>query len=907
MTKTRNAYHDYFSSHNPQLWDWHEEGNVVAWNEGETIAFRAELSPILARLTTRGLPNFEALIFLLAACRESGSPRDLRRRMMMSDAVELRALINLIDQVLTRLKPVYESRRQLATLEARVELADMVLGESRLRKSESDSQRIFEQFLQRTQLGRFQRRPSSTQFFVALNTLRVGLDNLDLEALQRRLRTGLDQLPLPAPIDLPPCDSPRALLGALQTVDNDELAGVARLAVRLLAALQMPRSLEDQDEQPTGGISDITNRGVFDRLLLSELAQDDLTLTVRVAMNEALYLRREPLATPPAKRRCVLLDAGLRMWGTPRLFATSIGLALFASQDQRLEVNLYRAEGQGIESVDFSTPDGILRHLEQLRTETHLGESLAAFRRLGESSEQPAELVVVTHADAWNDSDFREAWRASGIHSATLATVTREGEIRLFEKTRRGERVLKKARFDVDELLQSPQSNVPRKSLRDPTREPLPAIFDQTPFPLRFSTTIAVENSWTISGIGTFTYRKDGQLLLWDSNNRGAQHLTDGLPSGRLLATRWTAIGDICHFVVGQLGPHSLHAVQVNVSTRASQAVHLLPQTTSPRALEYHDGVLFLYGDASIEALSIESGASLDFLRLEGATLRTGRHWRIGPDPCRWLRVAFDGHRLRSHEVMGTDQPLPLILLVDTPEAGPIGVTQEGEIWRVERNLRIPKAELSQLAPLRLVAISRDFRRVLVQRDRPDHESKITGRLIELDSGKVEIISYWSRNEQVVERKLVQGRQVRGVRCHFQAIGIDERKRLAIIAADGAIPLETDKRSLRLSRNSVSRNSLSLVQSFAPLPAHSPLATRLTRAAWTDGSVAWLDNRGLLHLRSSDSLLPEMSIVLCPDSTSGWRSDGEVWGSAYFHEPECTNRESTFDSSLLSAFVERLQ
>lgn len=907
MSKTHNAYHDYFSSHNPQLWDWYEEGSVVAWNEGETIAFRAELTPILARLTTRGLPNFEALIFLLAACRDSGSPRDLRRRMMMSDAVELRTLINLIDQVLTRLNPVHESRRQLATLEARVELVEMVLGESRLRKSESDSQRIFEQFLQRTTLRRIQRRPSSTQFFVALNTLRVGLDNLDLEALQRRLRTGLDQLPLPAPIDLPPCDSPRALLGALQAADNDELAGVARLAVRLLAALQMPRSLEDQDEQPTGGISDITNRGVFDRLLLSELAQDDLTLTVRVAMNEALYLRREPLATPPAKRRCVLLDAGLRMWGTPRLFATSIGLALFASQDQRLEVNLYRAAGQGIESVDFSTPEGILQHLEQLRTETHLGESLAAFRRLGESSEQPAELVVVTHADAWSDSDLREAWRASGISSATIATVTRDGEIRLFEKTRRGERVLKKARFDVDDLLQTPHSNVPRKSLRDATREPLPAVFDQTPFPLRFSTTITLDNSLTIFGFGLFTYRKDGQLLLWDCNNRGARHITDGLPSGRLLASRWNAIGDICHFVVGQLGPHSLHAIQVNVATRASQTVHLLPQTTSPRAIEYHDGVLFLYGDASVEALSIESGASLDFLRLEGTTLRTGRHWRIGPDPCRWLRVAFDGHRLRSHEVMTPEEAVPLTFVVDTSVAGPIGVTQEGEIWRGERNSRVPKPELSQLAPLRLVAMSRDCRRALVQRDRPDHESKVTGRLIDLESGKVEFVAYWNRTEQIVEGQLFESRQVRGIRCHFQAIGVDERKRLAIVAADGAIPLETDKKILRLSRNSVSRNSLSLVQSFAPLPAHSPLATRLTRAAWADGSVAWLDNRGLLHLRSSDSLLPEISIVLCPESTAGWRSDGEVWGSAYFHEPECTYSEPAFDSSLLSAFVERLQ
>ena len=43
--------------------------------------------------------------------------------------------------------------------------------------------------------------------------------------------------------------------------------------------------------------------GDFDRLLVSELAHDDLTLSVRIALNEALYLRREAPARDPRPHR----------------------------------------------------------------------------------------------------------------------------------------------------------------------------------------------------------------------------------------------------------------------------------------------------------------------------------------------------------------------------------------------------------------------------------------------------------------------------------------------------------------------------------------------------------------------------------------------------------------------------
>jgi hypothetical protein len=49
--------------------------------------------------------------------------------------------------------------------------------------------------------------------------------------------------------------------------------------------------------------------------------------------------------------------------------------------------------------------------------------------------------------------------------------------------------------------------------------------------------------------------------------------------------------------------------------------------------------------------------------------------------------------------------------------------------------------------------------------------------------------------------------------------------------------------------------------------------------------IAWLDSRGLLHLRARDG--SELSLVLHDDHVSGWHSDGSVFGTQYFiNRPE---------------------
>jgi hypothetical protein len=94
---------------------------------------------------------------------------------------------------------------------------------------------------------------------------------------------------------------------------------------------------------------------------------------------------------------------------------------------------------------------------------------------------------------------------------------------------------------------------------------------------------------------------------------------------------------------------------------------------------------------------------------------------------------------------------------------------------------------------------------------------------------------------------------------------------------------------------------------IGPLPAHEqnelqaklvfsgqPKSTRrgctLHCAEFPDGSKAFLDSRGLLHLKSKDSDLPEISLVLSDVEVAGWTSDGHVCGPAFFFDGPFTSK-----------------
>jgi hypothetical protein len=72
------------------------------------------------------------------------------------------------------------------------------------------------------------------------------------------------------------------------------------------------------------------------------------------------------------------------------------------------------------------------------------------------------------------------------------------------------------------------------------------------------------------------------------------------------------------------------------------------------------------------------------------------------------------------------------------------------------------------------------------------------------------------------------------------------------------------------------------VMLFAHCPLPAPFGCSLQVIKWPSGSKTWLDSRGLLHLKSHDPEIPEVSLVLGHGEVAGWTSDGFMCGPRFF-------------------------
>ena len=287
MSDSQTLAASYLSPSIDSLWRWSADGDALTWADGTTIAFRQEVEAVVERVAPHRLPPFGAVALLLAACRdgwvqsrgrddflrkanvfvqwgtsagtESGARLHASQLVFQRVAQGVRQVVEGLDAV-SRLPPEVRQPK-----DAKVVLAEAVFEASKNKRlSPEESAAVVKALSEGLHPDRLMFRLSSTEalreFADEADALREGLPLLSEQSLALRRRTGLD---------LAPSERVRRLLAELR--DDKELAGLARLAQDLMAAVHVPRTLRQQEELPLGGVSDLSNRGPLDRLLMSEL------------------------------------------------------------------------------------------------------------------------------------------------------------------------------------------------------------------------------------------------------------------------------------------------------------------------------------------------------------------------------------------------------------------------------------------------------------------------------------------------------------------------------------------------------------------------------------------------------------------------------------------------------------
>lgn len=789
----------YFQAPSGHFWRWSKWGDAIEFENGITLCFRDELLAYLNMLASGGLPKLSSILMVLAACRDDYKTSSLFRSGIVAIADRMGQVLPAdAETAMELLDRIHAMPHELRGADRRGFLLRLVLqgpvGQMMPFKTEAAAQEVWFS-LKRGELdGHLSNAPAEVAEKELADTLYPLIHANDriptVEALVNLLRTGLKDTPQPAPINMPPPpdDLPEVPSLIEELLEDKRTCGIAHLAQQLIAALNIPMQSRGSNDMPIGGVSDITNKGSLDRLLLSELAQDDMSLMARLANNEALYLRREEPPLKIERERIVIVDSTLRMWGYPKAFAVAAAIACQANHVEQTPLRSFSLGGVQAHPADIASKKGILNLLEQLDGHLDCGEALEEC--LASVGRQGKEIIFVTGMETAAQPEFARQLSALQPKMDVLILLGRDGEMQLYQLRQGHRRLHSKAQFDLDDLLfRGPAKRMaPRRGSEPKPERPVPEkpgtpedgilpIFNSfRPHPLRIpSKSIRIRriNTRVFSNNRVAVITEMRQILYWDGSGQAAMMAVPFFPA------------------------FSYEYIQL-VEDEALIAVGLIPNRKKLMVYRYE----------------FETGVRMQFDLSEAV----GQYW---------CSITLIGSRLiaRKHEYANGKYQLTNYVL-DTDSGR---VTQEDPQGKPFPS---PLVEVrNQTEPIGAI-------RAIVN---PGYSCFLNNRRV----------GFTTDGELVVEsRKLV---------CEGSELSFD-----------------------------YGGNKLAVWQEaeYTGVVFEGGGNARIRRVAFNGGTMAFLDDRGFIHLRSSDPELPEVSILLVIGSpTAAWTSDGRWFGNPYFHLP----------------------
>ncbi len=871
----------YLRARGSDPWRWAEDASVLVWKDGTTVAFRAEILQVLDALAPGRLPPFGSVVLLLAACRgKRPTPEDILPTLAsQAETSAGRVLLALgrsplpeLEAALRELARVSDlPEAQRSTLRAKQTLAEAVFGAVR-----SDQRpfraRLSEQLFSDLSPTDFtqDKEDGGEELLRHLHIVASGIRGLTPEALALHLRSGLSELPAGAEgLNLPPAVQARQLLEfLLKTPEHRSLALAAR---QFMAAAQLPRRLHAREELAVGGVAGLSNRGSIDRLLISELAHDDMMLAARVALNEALYLRQEPPEHQPPLTRCLILDSGIRLWGLPRLFACAAALAFAAADLRTSELCVWRASEDRLTPINLLAASGLAEHLAALEIASHPGRALRNLERLL-GPRDSAQSVLITHPATLSDPEFRLALGTLSRLPDFICTVDRSGRCALFAAPFHSRAPVSESQLQVESLFTQESDRALARAGQ--TDQDLPAFLRRQPCPFLLPIAGRADFWFQTSETRCVASLSDRRLVEYDptQHHSGGRLICPRLPSGRRL---WADEVDGFFYLV-----HAGSARRPNRWVRCARAGGVetidLCAGEPASAVVRQDKVLLLAREHEVLAYDLESGQLLD----------------RKPSPSRWHRgryfasmqqfylMHWEGRRI---EFIPVKIPVQLgisniVALFDRAGfEGPWVLNQLCQALPLDGNQKIQiPLPIVQSAHARSVQVSRDGHRVLIS-----IPTLNWSQLFDLSQGRAMPLG---SDEVAADRLEISP----NLPSHPLLRSIE-----AVTIQGGMLCVRTRKGDCFWVQRAIDRG-LKLEQTSRPdplewwatedLPVRYPwsYAYSLRVARSPRGGAVVIDSRGLLHLKAPEAGFVEVTLALCPGRLAAWSSEGEICGPSFF-------------------------
>lgn len=401
------ATEHYFDIYNDYFWQWEEDGTLLTIPvNGSTIAYRAFVVEVMELLKDQGLPPFGTLLLAIIATNQQGYESIKMIENKLISLLTQRTDIKYLNQDI--LKKGFNFLYQLSKLpmeykegEKRILLFHTIFSKSHNRLSIKDSKLLVKKIKNKySSIVNTIGRPIVEQ--VLNKDIRV------LTLLNDRYPTvdwiieSIASIPENVDLELEETIKEGDLISEL--ISEPKTFHIGSLIKKIWGGLNIPMHHMAISQQPLGGVSDIANKGDFDKLLISEFANDDIIFLSRLANNEALYINRE---VPPQNdnfNRYILVDISLRNWGTSKTIAYAIMLALANHPKSKMKYEVYLV-GDSYHRVDFGSLADIIDMQRYVDSCLSPNKGLTSF--FNECTIQGSEVIFITNEDVMQYSDMK--------------------------------------------------------------------------------------------------------------------------------------------------------------------------------------------------------------------------------------------------------------------------------------------------------------------------------------------------------------------------------------------------------------------------------------------------------------------------------------------------------------------
>lgn len=439
---------EYLRSYKPYFWEWEDDAEVISIPEGSTVVYRSYLKEVIEVLADQGLPPLGTLLLTIIATNPRGTNdlKVLRDRIKEQLGKDLQEDVFKFLNDLSSLPPLYRLG------EKRLLLFRELFRDCHNRVSAKYAPQIIEGL---ENLGKGLPNVLESAEF---NEVAMHRELSVLSQIAKRYRdnedlilciNGLPDLQeVPQIPEEPALDGPKDLVQ--QLIEDYHSFHVGSLIKSIWSGLDIPFHNNVPSEQPIGGVSDLTNKGDFDRLLVSEYANDDLVFLSRLANNEALFLNRE---TPPSKsklERVILLDASLKTWGTPKAIAHAIMLAIAKHPQSDFDCKAF-AVGNRLIPLAMDTKEDVLEGLMTIDAGLSAAEGMELFFVV-EPFDPNQQVVFITSEEAVKSKELQHAFSMFNDAIDYRIVTSIDGGISLYKNQGKSLKQVQDIKLPLDKL-----------------------------------------------------------------------------------------------------------------------------------------------------------------------------------------------------------------------------------------------------------------------------------------------------------------------------------------------------------------------------------------------------------------------------------------------------------------------